>query len=116
MAVFFTESARDHFAEDRITEENVLRGIRRPLWATPIEPDDPAIPPTQVKVPPRYILLIIKRHPYSESNDLLEVLATKRDGNIQIFHVMHLSDKWKNYWLAYDPTAANQLGYPKKGN
>jgi hypothetical protein len=97
MQIEFTDSARKHFAEDRLDETMVKTAIAHPLWFAIVDPKDPTIPPPARTQPP-VALIISKRHTGALTNDLIEILVKSLGRKMVVYHVMHLSGIWREYW------------------
>lgn len=101
MSIEFADSARKHFAEDRLDERLVLDAIAHPLWVAMVDPDDSSVAPPADTKPPT-ILMVCKRHLGALDDDLIELLVSMpRPGVMRIFHAMHLSGIWRDYWNTY---------------
>lgn len=84
----------------RLTEAHVLETLRQPLWAALVDPrDDTSQPPIRLRPP--VTLFICKRHPGAWDDDLIEVLVTMKGRDMHIFHVEHITDRWRSYWKRY---------------
>ena len=100
MSIIFDQSAYKHFAEDRLSEDQIMKALRSPLWAALVDPhNDASCHPIHLKPP--VTLFICKRHPGALDNDLIEIFVTMRGHDMHIFHVEHLTDRWKSYWRRY---------------
>ena len=97
MAILFDpKSAYRHFEEDRLDEKRICEAMAHPEWIALVNPADPSVPPG---MPGNVAALVIcLRHPGAWKDDLIEVLARPQGRDMLVFHVEHLSDKWRNYW------------------
>ncbi|KFI98842.1 hypothetical protein BISU_2044 [Bifidobacterium subtile] len=98
MSIRFEDSSRRHFAEDRLDEAMVRAAMARPVWAALLDTSDPGTP--EVRRRPPVVLLVCRRHSGALDDDLIEVLVHKVGPDMVVFHVMHLSDLWRGYWMA----------------
>ena len=95
MIIFDPKSAYKHFDEDRLDEDEIRKAMAHPEWIALIDPADPTIPPgTSGNM---VALVICLRHPGALDDDLIE--AQGRD--MLVFHVEHLTDKWRTYWMEW---------------
>ena len=96
--VVLTEDKR-HAGVPALAELNLL--LADPTY-TPdctVDPADPAIPPgTSGNM---VALVICLRHPGAWDDDLIEVLARPQGRDMLVFHVEHLTDKWRTYWIKW---------------
>lgn len=88
-----------HDKEDRLDEDGIRKAMAHPEWIALIDPADPAIPPgTSGNM---VALVICLRHPGAWDDDLIEVLARPQGRDMLVFHVEHLTDKWRTYWIKW---------------
>ena len=97
--VFDPKSAYKHFEEDLLDESEIRRSMARPEWFALVNPDDVSSPPSDRSN--HAALIICRRHPGAWPTDLIEILARPQGRNMLVFHVEHLTDKWRNYWMAW---------------
>ena len=99
--VFEQESAYRHFGEDRLDEKQIRLSMREPLWVALVDPADVnAVPPVHGVHPP-VMLMICKRHVGAWDDDLIEVLVKQEGADMVVFHVEHLTSRWRNFWQRY---------------
>ena len=72
MIIFDPKSAYKHFDEDRLDEDGIRKAMAHPEWIALIDPAD-----------------------------LIEVLARPQGRDMLVFHVEHLTDKWRTYWMEW---------------
>lgn len=96
MAIIFTQSAYRHFAEDNLDEESVRQSMTRPIWFALVDPEDTSVPPKKTSKPSA--LIICLRHLGALEDDLIKLLARPDGRHMMVYHVEHLTDKWRNYW------------------
>ena len=99
MIIFDPKSAYKHFKEDRLDEDGDTQGHGASGMDRAHRPADPAIPPgTSGNM---VALVICLRHPGAWDDDLIEVLARPQGRDMLVFHVEHLTDKWRTYWIKW---------------
>ena len=99
MIIFDSKSAYKHFEEERLDEDEIRRAMAHPEWIALIDPADPSIPPGTPGS--TAALVICLRRPGAWHDDLIEVLARPQGRDMLVFHVEHLTGKWRDYWMKW---------------
>ena len=99
--VFEPVSAYRHFDEDRLNEEQIRLSMRTPVWVALVDPTDVNVAPPVSGVHPPVVLMICKRHVGAWHDDLIEVLVRQEGEDMVVFHVEHLTSRWRDYWQRF---------------
>jgi hypothetical protein len=86
MVFVIEDSARRHYAVDRIDDSAVRHAIRNAVFAR--------------YMPEEAAALIIGR-PHAQADRHIEVLAGRRGPDMVVFHATELTDKWRDYWMSH---------------